>query len=124
MRAFPKTTSENVAACAALGVEFWSLSIYRSCVWAVIGGGFALVRIDRRGQTAQLMREWGERLGSDNRPCYRMALTCGHGFHTIHQPTGAGRRVSFDPSDTVAALTGTGAPGALFGVQESSEATA
>lgn len=43
------TTLLHIKACRSLGLEFWSLSQTRGCVWAVDGHTYTLVRVDTDG---------------------------------------------------------------------------
>jgi hypothetical protein len=53
MPAFPKTTTERIAACASVGLHFWSDSPVRSTVWASGDDRrYHLVRLDRKTRTA------------------------------------------------------------------------
>jgi hypothetical protein len=53
MPAFSKTTTERIAACASVGLHFWSDSPARTIVWATGDDQrFHLVRLDRTTRTA------------------------------------------------------------------------
>ncbi len=43
------TTTRYIDACRSLGLEFWSLSQTRGCVWAVDGHTYIHVRVDADG---------------------------------------------------------------------------
>lgn len=53
MAVFPKATTERIAACASVGLHFWSDSPARNIVWATgEDQRFHLVRMDRTTRTA------------------------------------------------------------------------
>ena len=53
-----KTTRENIAACAACGLSYWSGSRTPGAVWAVSPDQkYILVMLDRRAKTALPIRE-------------------------------------------------------------------